>query len=76
LRGIDQFKDPQARKVAEEGSITIRRKTLFNNTLPEDVDVMAAAAWTMACGLWTFNDSVPQQLALDHMAYASPLDFV
>jgi len=43
-RGIDKFKDPWVTKVAEEGSITIRQKTLFKNPFPEDVDEMAAAA--------------------------------
>ena len=76
LRGIDQFKDPRVRKVAEEASITIRRKTLFDNPFPEDVDEMAAAAWIKARGLWKFDDSVPQQPALEHVAYASPLDFL
>ena len=75
-RGIDQFNNPRVRKVAEEASVTIRRKTLFDNPFPEDVDEMAAAAWIKARGLWKFDDSVPQQPALEHVAYASPLDFL
>ena len=75
-RGIDQFKDPRVRKVAEEASVTIRRKTLFDNPFLEDVDEMAAAAWIKARGLWKFDDSVHQQPALEHVAYASPLDFL
>jgi hypothetical protein len=43
-RGIDQFKDPRVRKVAEEASIMIRWMTLFDNPFPQDVDEMAAAA--------------------------------
>jgi hypothetical protein len=74
--GIDQFKDSRVRKVAEEASITIRRKTLFDNPFPEDVDEMAVAAWIKASGLWKFDDSVPQQPALEHLAYVSPLDFL
>jgi len=50
-RGIDQFKDPQVGQVAEQASLTIRRKTLFDNPFPEDVDEMAAADWIEACGL-------------------------
>ena len=37
-RGIDQFEDPRIRKLAEQASITIRRKTLFDNSFLEDVD--------------------------------------
>jgi len=74
-RGIDQFKDPRVRKVEEPVSIMMRRKTLFHNPFPEDEDEMAAAAWIKPRGLWQFDDSVPQQLAPEHVAYASPLDF-
>jgi len=58
----------------EQASITIRWKTLFNNRFQEDVDEMAAAAWIKASGLWKFDDRVPQQLALEHVAYGSPLE--
>jgi len=75
-KGIDQFKDPRVRKVAEQAYITIRRKTLFDNPIPEDVDEMAAADWINARGLWKFDDSVPQQPAPEHVAYASSLDFL
>jgi len=75
-RDLDQFKDPQVRKVVEQASTTIRQKTLFDNPFPEDVDEMAAAAWIKRRGLWKFDDSVPHQPAPEHMAYASPLDFL
>jgi hypothetical protein len=74
--GINQFTYRQVRKVADKASITIRRKTLFDNPFLEDVDEMAAAAWMMACRLCKFDDSVPQQPALVHVAYAHPLDFL
>jgi len=74
--GIDQFKEPRVRKGAEEASITIRRRTLFDNPFPEDVDEIAATSWIMARGLWKLDDSVPQQPAPEHVAYASPLDFL
>jgi len=60
----------------EEAFVTIRLKTLFDNLFPENVDKMAATVWIMARGLWEFDDGVPQQLALQHVAYASPLDFL
>jgi len=75
-RGIDQFQDPRVRKVVEEASITIRQKALFDNPFPDDLDEMAAAAWIKARGLSKFDDSVPQQPVLEHVAYASPLDFL
>jgi len=75
-RGIDQFKDPQVRKVGDRASLTIRQKTLFDNPCPEHVDEMATTAWIKACRLWKFNDNVPQQPVLEHVAYASPLDFL
>ena len=49
---------------------------MFDNPFPEDVDEMPAAAWIKVRGLWKFDDSVPQQPALEHVAYASPLDFL
>jgi len=48
-RGIDQFRYPWVRKVAEQAFIMIRRQTLFNNPFPEDLDEMAAAVWIKAC---------------------------
>jgi len=53
----------------------IRWMTLFDNPCPEDVDEMAGAAWIKACGLSKFDNSVSKQPALQHVAYASPLDF-
>jgi len=38
----------------------------------EDVDETAAAPWIKARGFGKFDDSVPQQAALEHVAYASP----
>jgi hypothetical protein len=75
-RDIDKFKDPRVRKVAEEASISIRRKTLFDYPFPADVHEMVAAACMKARGLWKFDDSIPQQPVLEHVAYASPLDFL
>jgi len=75
-RGIDQFMDIRVRQVAEQASIMIRRRTLFDNPFLEDVDEMAAALWIKAQGLWKFDDSVPQQLAHKHVADGSPLDFL
>jgi len=75
-RGIDQFKDPRVRQVAEQASIMIRQKTLFDNPILEDVDDMAPTAWINARGLWKFDDSVPQQPVPEHVAYASPVDYL
>jgi len=47
---IHQFKDARVRKVAEQASITIRQKTLLNNTFLEFVDEMTPTAWIKACG--------------------------
>jgi len=41
---IDQSKDIQVKQVAEQASIMIRRKTLFDNPFLEDVDEMPAAS--------------------------------
>jgi len=60
----------------EQASIKFRQKTLINNPSLEDVDEIAAAASIKAHGLWEFDDIVPQQLALEHVAYASPLDIL
>jgi len=74
--GIDQFKDPWVRKVAEQASSPIRRKILFDIPCPEDVAEMAANAWIKPRGLWIFDDIVSQKPAPEHVAYASPLDFL
>ncbi|KAF8534346.1 hypothetical protein BDD12DRAFT_809437 [Trichophaea hybrida] len=66
-RGIDQFADSRVRKVVEVASVTIRRKTLFNNPFPEDLDEMAADAWRRARRNWEFDDSVPQYPELEHL---------
>jgi len=76
LRGIDQVKDPRVRNIAEEASIMFRQQSLFAIPFSEDVDEMVAAAWIKAHGLWEFDDSVPQQPALEHVAYATPLDIL
>jgi len=49
---------------------------LFNNPFQDNVKEMAAAAYIKARRLWKFDDSVPQQPRLEHVAYASPLDFL
>jgi hypothetical protein len=49
-RGSDQFKDPHVRKVAEEASIPIRQKTVFDNLFLADVDEIAVTVWRMAHG--------------------------
>jgi len=76
LSGINQFKVPRVRQVAEQSSITIRRRTLFDNPFLKDIEEMAAAAWMKAHGWWKFDDNVPQHPAPDLVAYASPLDFL
>lgn len=49
---------------------------MFDNPILEIVDDRVAAAWIKTRGLREFDDSVPQQLALEDVAYASPIDFL
>jgi hypothetical protein len=65
---IDQFTDVWVRNVAEAATIAIRRKSLFDHNILEDVHALAAAAWVNASRLWKLNDSIPQQPALGHVA--------
>jgi hypothetical protein len=54
----------------------IRQKILFNNPFPEEVDETSAAEWIHAHRLWKCDGTVPQQLALEPVAYANAFDFV
>jgi hypothetical protein len=74
--GINQFNNLHVRKVADQSSIMIRLKILFKNYFFDQVDMMAAADMITAPTSWKFYDSVPQQPALEHAAYASYLDFL
>jgi len=76
LSGINNVNDPRVRKLAEEASTMIRRKTLFDNLFPEDLDEMGPATWIQAHRLCKFDDSAPQQPVLDHLTYASSKDFL
>src|SRR5882757_9556180 len=56
------------------GSVWTRTRT--RSDVLEPLLTLAATDWIMGRRLWKFDDSVPQQLALHHVAYASPLDFL
>lgn len=76
LRGIEQFKNLQVRKVMEQASIMIRFKIQLKNLFLDYVDEIAATVWAISHALLKLDNSVPQQPALGQMASASPLDYL